>query len=29
VLDGMTLVVSPLIALQHDQLEGIEDTKIG
>jgi superfamily II DNA helicase RecQ len=25
----MTLVVSPLIALQHDQLEGIEDTKIG
>jgi ATP-dependent DNA helicase RecQ len=26
-LDGMTLVVSPLIALQHDQLEGIEDTR--
>jgi len=26
-LDGPTLVVSPLIALQHDQLEGIEDTR--
>jgi ATP-dependent DNA helicase RecQ len=26
-LDGLTLVVSPLIALQHDQLEGIEDTR--
>lgn len=25
-LDGPTLVVSPLIALQQDQLEGIEDT---
>ncbi|MDQ4103354.1 MAG: DEAD/DEAH box helicase, partial [Actinomycetota bacterium] len=25
-LDGPTVVVSPLIALQHDQLEGIEDT---
>lgn len=26
-LEGLTLVVSPLIALQHDQLEGIEDTR--
>jgi ATP-dependent DNA helicase RecQ len=26
-LDGPTLVVSPLIALQQDQLEGIEDTR--
>ncbi|HSL08162.1 MAG TPA: RecQ family ATP-dependent DNA helicase [Pseudonocardiaceae bacterium] len=26
-LDGPTLVVSPLIALQRDQLEGIEDTR--
>ncbi|HVE96665.1 MAG TPA: hypothetical protein VNA67_06740 [Pseudonocardiaceae bacterium] len=26
-LDGPTLVVSPLIALQQDQLEGIEDTQ--
>ncbi len=26
-LDGPSLVVSPLIALQHDQLEGIEDTR--
>ncbi|HEX2131332.1 MAG TPA: RecQ family ATP-dependent DNA helicase [Actinophytocola sp.] len=25
-LDGPTLVVSPLIALQHDQLDGIEDS---
>jgi ATP-dependent DNA helicase RecQ len=25
-LKGLTLVVSPLIALQHDQLEGIEDS---
>ena len=25
-LDGPTLVVSPLIALQHDQVEGIEDS---
>lgn len=26
-MDGPTLVVSPLIALQQDQLEGIEDTR--
>ena len=26
-VEGLTLVVSPLIALQHDQLEGIEDTR--
>lgn len=26
-LDGLTLVVSPLIALQQDQLKGIEDTR--
>jgi ATP-dependent DNA helicase RecQ len=26
-LDGPTLVVSPLIALQQDQVEGIEDTR--
>ncbi len=26
-LDGPTLVVSPLIALQHDQIGGIEDSK--
>ena len=26
-LDGPTLVVSPLIALQHDQLKGIADTR--
>lgn len=26
-LDGPTIVVSPLIALQHDQLEGIEDSR--
>jgi ATP-dependent DNA helicase RecQ len=26
-LDGLTLVVSPLIALQHDQIEGIENSK--
>ncbi|HEX2263864.1 MAG TPA: ATP-dependent DNA helicase RecQ, partial [Pseudonocardiaceae bacterium] len=26
-LDGPTLVVSPLIALQHDQMGGIEDTQ--
>jgi ATP-dependent DNA helicase RecQ len=26
-LDGPTLVVSPLIALQHDQIEGIEESR--
>ncbi|MGK8520169.1 RecQ family ATP-dependent DNA helicase [Nocardia asteroides] len=26
-VDGPTVVVSPLIALQHDQMEGIEDSK--
>jgi ATP-dependent DNA helicase RecQ len=26
-LDGLTLVVSPLIALQHDQIEGIENSR--
>src|SRR5690348_228913 len=26
-LDGPTLVVSPLIALQHDQIEGIEGSR--
>lgn len=26
-LDGLTLVVSPLIALQRDQLQGIADTR--
>jgi ATP-dependent DNA helicase RecQ len=26
-LDGPTLVVSPLIALQHDQIDGIEDSR--
>ncbi|CAL9457952.1 ATP-dependent DNA helicase RecQ [Actinosynnema sp. ALI-1.44] len=27
-LDGPTLVVSPLIALQHDQIEGLEDNAV-